>query len=64
MEKSASIVNEDASIITKYEISMEMDWKNTPHFYKKGTIIVRYEGNDEKIINDLKEIMGVQFSGV
>ena len=36
----------------------------TPHFYKKGTIIVRYEGADEKIINDLEEIMGEQFAGI
>lgn len=63
MENAASKVNEDASVITFSELPMEIEWYKTPHFYKKGTIIVRYEGNDEKIINDLKEIMGEQFAG-
>lgn len=62
MEANASIVNEDASIISK-KLPMEIEWTKTPHFYKKGKIIVQYIGDDEPIIADLNEIMGEQFSG-
>ena len=65
MEKSASKINKDASVVTSVNgIPIDIEWGKTPHFYKKGTIIVRYEGADEKIINDLEEIMGEQFAGI
>lgn len=63
MEKNASLVNEDASIINK-EHPIQVEWPKTPHFYKKGKIIVQYIGEDERIINDLNEIMGEQFAGI
>jgi len=34
-----------------------------PHFYKKGNIVVQYIEEDEKIISDLKDILGEQFAG-
>jgi len=63
MEKNASLVNEDASIINK-EQPIEIGWPKTPHFYKKGKVIVQYIGDDEQIITDLNEIMGEQFAGI
>lgn len=61
MEKKVSILNKDASEINSDGYPLE--WLKTPHFYKKGTIIVRYNGDDKKVITDLKEIMGEQFAG-
>ena len=63
MENNAILVNEDASIINK-EQPIEIGWPKTPHFYKKGKIIVQYIGHDEQIIKDLNEIMGEQFAGI
>lgn len=63
MEKSASLLNEDASIINK-EQPIEIEWPKKPHFYKKGKIIVQYIGEDEEIVTDLDKIMGKQFAGI
>ena len=63
MEKSASLLNEDASIINK-EQPIEIEWPKNPHFYKKGKIIVQYIGEDEEIVTDLDKIMGKQFAGI
>lgn len=63
MEKEASTINKDASEISRSGNKILADWSKTPHFYKKGKIIVQYVGDDEKIISDLKEIMGEQFAG-
>ncbi len=58
VEKIASTINKDASEIIFGGLPLQPEWHRTPHFYKKGRIIVQYVGEDEKIISDLKEIMG------
>ncbi|MDK2562341.1 hypothetical protein QOZ84_02180 [Romboutsia sedimentorum] len=63
MEKEASTINKDASEINRTDNPIQIEWSKTPHFYKKGKIIVQYIGDDEKIISDLKEIVGDQFAG-
>lgn len=62
MEKSTSLLNEDATTINK-EQPIEIEWPKNPHFYKKGKIIVQYIGEDEEIVTDLDKIMGKQFAG-
>lgn len=64
MEKEASFINEEASEINRNDDFIQIEWPKTPHFYKKGRIIVQYIGDDEKIISDLTEIMGEQFAGM
>lgn len=43
--------------------SVQVSWISPPHFYRKGAIIVQYVGGNEKIISDLKSILGNQFAG-
>lgn len=43
--------------------SVQVSWISFPHFYRKGSIIVQYVGINEKIISDLKDILGKQFAG-
>lgn len=43
--------------------SINVSWVSYPHFYKKGNIIVQYIGENQKIIDDLKDIFGDQFAG-
>lgn len=60
MEKEAEKVDNGGCSIGNTKIS----WVSTPHFYKKGSLIVQYIGNDKDLINTFKEIMGIQFAGM
>lgn len=68
MEKDASHIKsngfayESASINGTVSVIMG-NWTSDPHFYKKGSIIVQYVGDNNKIISDLKEVLGEQFAG-
>ena len=64
MEKNAGHISPDGSSFYKGKKSMEIEWVSKPHFYKKGSIIVNYVGEDEKILDDLKDIFGTQFAGI
>lgn len=64
MEKEAKTINKDASEINRGDNLKQVEWPKAPHFYKKGTIIVQYIGEDKQIISSLKEIMGEQFAGI
>ena len=64
MEKNAEHISPDGSSFYKGKKSMEIEWISKPHFYKKGSIIVNYVGEDEKILDDLKDIFGTQFAGI
>ena len=43
--------------------SINVSWVSLPHFYKKGSIIVQYVGENKNIISDLNDILGEQFAG-
>lgn len=63
MESDSKNLSNDGSKYENSKTSVVVDWSNTPHFYKKGNIIVQYIGEDEKIISDLQSILGEQFAG-
>lgn len=60
MEQDSKTISSDASMIG-YTI---YDWKATPHFYKKGNIIVSYFGDNKEIIETLEKLLGQQFAGM
>ena len=41
----------------------KIDWKNVPHFYRKGRVAVVYDGNSQEIVKSLSEILGSPFIG-
>ncbi len=43
--------------------AVDVSWVSFPHFYKKGSLIVQYVGENENIISDLEDILGEQFAG-
>lgn len=43
--------------------AIQVSWVSFPHFYKKGSLIVQYVGEDETIMADLTDILGEQFAG-
>ncbi len=63
MEKEASRIDSDGSGYDGPLNKVKVSWVSVPHFFKKGTIIVQYIGEDETIISTLKEILGEQFAG-
>ena len=59
MTKEASQVAPDGGSIG----TSMVDWIDTPHFYKVGRIIVLYVGNDQKVLDLLNKVVGLQFAG-
>ena len=43
--------------------AVDVSWVSLPHFYKKGSIIVQYDGENNYIISDLDAILDAQFAG-
>ncbi len=42
---------------------MIVDWISVPHFYQYQNLLVQYVGQDETVLNVLKEICGDYFAG-
>lgn len=63
MENEASRIDIGGSTYSNGYKSVKVRWVSFPHFYKKGSLIVQYIGEDKKIISDLKDILGEQFAG-
>lgn len=63
MEKEAKNIDKFGSGYDNGSSAKHVSWVSHPHFYKKGRIIVQYIGVNEKIITDLKDILGEQFAG-
>lgn len=63
MEVEAANIDKDGCGYTNGNKSLKVSWVSFPHFYKKGSLIVQYVGEDEKIISDLMDILGEQFAG-
>ena len=58
-DTEASLVSADGSSIGTSMAS----WIATPHFYKKGRVLVLYVGDDASTINALVKVLGQQFAG-
>lgn len=43
--------------------AVKVSWISFPHFFKKGSLIIQYIGEDSDIISLLEDIMGEQFAG-
>lgn len=60
MEREASKIDSNGC---NYNNLLSVSWVSYPHFYKKGSLIVQYVGENENIISDLEDILGEQFAG-
>ena len=63
VENDAKRIDADGGGYSDSTKSVKVSWTSYPHFYKRGNIIVQYVGVNEKIISDLKDILGEQFAG-
>jgi hypothetical protein len=59
MESDAVLVDASGSTIGTSMVS----WVATPHFYKKGRILVLYVGDNAETLNVLESALGRQFAG-
>ena len=59
MEADAVQVSADGGSVGTSMIS----WMATPHFFKSGSVLVLYVGDDITILEALKNILGEQFAG-
>ena len=41
----------------------KIHWIGSPHFYKKGRLVVLYVGDDDKVQRTLEAVLGPQFAG-
>jgi hypothetical protein len=58
MEKDASAIHPDGNIG-----NASISYITDPHYFKKGNIIVQYDGENKKILQQLEKICGKQFAG-
>ena len=63
METEASRIDSGGCSYGNDYKTVNVSWVSTPHFYKKGSLIIQYIGEDGAIISDLKDILGEQFAG-
>lgn len=59
MESDAVLVNADGGSVG----TSMMSWMATPHFYKKGRILVLYVGDNTETLGVLESVLGPQFAG-
>lgn len=62
-KKDASYVEPDGYGYNSPKIKYNIDWIDTPHFYRLDNIIVSYVGTDETIIRNLVDLYGEEFAG-
>ncbi len=63
MEKEANYIDNSGSSYDNGSINVHVSWSNYPYFYKKGSLIVQYVGENQNIISSLEKILGQQFAG-
>lgn len=54
LEKDTSDITENGLVVSGTRVS----WNKTPHYYKKGELLVIYDGDDTETINSLNEVLG------
>ena len=63
MEKDAVYINKNGHEINFPDRIVYLEWASIPHFYKKGTLIINYVGENELMLNFLTKNFGVEFAG-
>ena len=58
-DAQAALVSPDGSTVG----TSKPHWVGTPHFYKRGTLLVLYLGNEVKVLKALNFVLGQQFAG-
>jgi len=63
MEKDSTYIDKGGSSISYPGKEVEISWVSQPHFFKKGTLIINYVGENEQILELLNKNYGAEFAG-
>jgi hypothetical protein len=63
LQQDADRISPQGDQIRNGSSTTVVDWIATPHFYKRGRILVLYIGNQPKIRALLQSLLGPQFAG-
>jgi hypothetical protein len=63
MEKEADNIDSSGCGYDNGSTAIKVSWVSYPHFYKKGSLIIQYIGEDENMISELEDLLGEQFAG-
>ncbi len=58
-DAQAALVARDGGAVGTTKIH----WVGSPHFYKKGKLLVLYVGDNDKVLKVLEAVLGQQFAG-
>ncbi|MDQ3260220.1 MAG: hypothetical protein M3Q00_05450 [Pseudomonadota bacterium] len=58
-DAQAALVSTDGSAVG----TSKLHWVGSPHFYKKGKLLVLYLGDDDKVLKALDAVLARQFAG-
>ena len=64
--RDATATNAQAALISPNGTTVgtsKLQWIGPPHFYKHGTLLVLYVGNDAQVLQALESALGRQFAG-
>ena len=64
MESAANCIDNSGFGYDDGATAIHVDWLDAPHFYKRGIIIVQYNGGDEALMAELQDVMGAPFAGL
>ena len=59
MEAQSALISPEGTGVGTRKIH----WIGSPHFFKRGRILVLYVGNEKKVENALEAVLGRQFAG-
>jgi len=63
MEKDSTYIDKGGCSISMPGKEVNISWVSLPHFYKKGTLIINYVGEDVQILEFLNKNYGAEFAG-
>ena len=63
LEQDVRGIGADVSSYGKGGVHIEISWVSPPHFYRNGTVIVLYVGENPVLLSDLQTILGPPFAG-
>lgn len=56
LEKDMSGITENGLMVSGTKVT----WETTPHYYKKGELLVIYDGTDTNVITALNKVLGTE----
>jgi len=62
-QREAARVSDDGSTIMTDDAPLHVEWVATPHFFQRDRLIVVYVGDDDEVLDVLKNTLGEPFAG-